>query len=129
MWWDSPESEHPDTWDKAVSFVIECYESLDASPLSYSRIQELAIATPSKVLELRKEVLDDGKTKFVELQESKSISMGGKVKYKKSCRHILLLQSGDMIYVLRVRLSENLLKEYPEKQKEIDRILNSFEVK
>lgn len=126
--WDSPEGKHPDTWAKAISLDIDCYESLYSPPLTFQFIQDKSIASPNKIFNVKKEDLESGKMKVIVYEENKEISVG-KIKRYNAYRYIYLLQTKDIIYVLTVRLRESLLKEHPEKRELIERIFNSFVVK
>ena len=57
-------------------------------------VEEMAIATPAKVLNIQREELGKGKVRLTILQEDKEISMG-KIKRHNQYRHVLLLQSKD----------------------------------
>ena len=128
IYWQSPESESPSTWAKSMSLSVESYTGLNDSVLPFSMVEEMAIATPAKVLNIQREELGKGKVRLTILQEDKEISMG-KIKRYNGYRYILLLQNKDFIHVVTVRAKEKYLKEEADKLKDVERILNSFEVK
>ena len=126
--WSSPESESPSTWAKAMSLSVESYTGLNDSVLPFSVIEDMAVATPAKVLSTQRKETGKGKVRLTILQEDKEISMG-KIKRHNQYRYVLLLQNKDFVHVVTVSARENYLKEEADKLKEIEHILNSFEVK
>ena len=111
-----------------MSLSVESYTGLNDSVLPFSVVEEMAIATPSKVLNIQREEIGKGKVRLTILQEDQEISMG-KIKRYNGYRYILLLQNKDFIHVVTVRAKEKYLKEEADKLKDVERILNSFEVK
>ena len=128
IYWQSPESESPSTWDKSMSLTVESYTGLNDSVLPFSVVEDMAIATPAKVLSTQRKETCKGKVRLTILQEDKEISMG-KIKRHNQYRHVLLLKSKDYAHVVTVSAREKYLKEEADKLKDIERILNSFEVK
>ena len=126
--WSSPESESPSIWAKAMSLSVESYTGLNDSVLPFSVIEDMAVATPAKVLSTQRKETGKGKVRLTILQEDKEISMG-KIKRHNQYRYVLLLQNKDFVHVVTVSARENYLKEEADKLKEIEHILNSFEVK
>ena len=126
--WSSPESESPSTWAKAMHLSVESYTGLNDSVLPFSVVEDMAVATPAKVLSTQRKETGKGKVRLTILQEDKEISMG-KIKRYNGYRYILLLQNKDFVHVVTVSARENYLKEEADKLKEIEHILNSFEVK
>ena len=126
--WYSPEGKHPDTWAKAISLDIDSYESLYSPPLTFQFIQDQSIAAPTKIFNVEKEDLGEGKMKIIVYEEDKEISIG-KIKRYNAYRYMFLLHTKDIAHVLTVRLREGFLKERPENHKLIERIFNSFVLK
>ena len=128
IYWFSPESESPSTWAKSMHLCVESYTGLNGSVLPFSVVEDMAIDTPTKVLNIQREEIGKGKVRLTILEESMQISLG-KIKRHNVYRYILLLQDRDFVHEVTVDIREKYLKEEADKLKDIERILNSFEVK
>ena len=76
IYWSSPESESPSTWAKSMNLCVESYTGLNGSVLPFSVVEDMAIATPTKVLNIQREEIGKGKVRLTILQESMQISLG-----------------------------------------------------
>lgn len=126
--WKNPESKDFSTRSESMLLVIESYTGLNDSVLPFSMVENMAVATPAKVLSTQRKEFGKGKVRLTILQEDKEISMG-RIKRYNQYRHVLLLRNKDLIHVVTVSARENYLKEQESKLKDVERILNSFEVK
>ena len=126
--WRSPETKEFSTIDKAMSLNIRSYVSRDNSPIPFHIVEEVATASVLGVLDTQREECGKGKVKVVILEKNMEIH-GGKIKRYNLCRYIHLQQSEGIVHAIEVRIREKHLKEHPDKLKDIERILNSFEVK
>ena len=126
--WQSPESKEVSTWSKAMYLRIRCFTSKNNSPIPFRIVEELATASVLGVLDTQREECGKGKVKVVILEKNMDIH-GGKIKRYNLYRYIVLQQSEKIVHAVEVRIEEKYLKEHPDKLKDIERILNSFEVK
>ena len=111
-----------------MHLCVESYTGLNGSVLPFSVVEDMAIDTPTKVLNIQREEIGKGKVRLTILEESMQISLG-KIKRFNLYRYILLLQDRDFVHEVTVSVREEYLKEEADKLKDIERILNSFEVK
>lgn len=126
--WRSSETKEISTMDKSMFLNIRSYVSRDNSPIPFHIVEKVAIASPVKVLNTQRKECGKGKVKVVILEKNMEIH-GGKIKRYNLCRYIHLQQSEGIVHAVEVKIKEKYLKEHPDKLKDIERILNSFEVK
>lgn len=126
--WRSPEMKEISTMDKAMYLTIRSYVSRDNSPIPFHIVEKVAIASPVEVLDTQRTECGNGKVKVFILEKNLSINRG-KIKWHNLCRYSYLQQSEGIVHAIEVSIREKHLKEHPDKLKDIERILNSFEVK
>lgn len=126
--WQSPESKEVSTWSKAMCLRIRCFTSKNNSTVPFHIVEDLVTSSPVEILDTQRTECGKGKVKVVVLEKNMEIDRG-KIKRYNLYRYIFLQQSERDVHAVEVSISEKHLKEHPEKMKEIERILKSFEVK
>ena len=126
--WQNPSTKEISTWSKAMYLRIQCFTSENNSTVPFHIVEELVTSSPVEILDTQRKECGKGKVKVVVLEKNMEINRG-KIKRYNLYRYILLQQSERDVHAVEVSISEKHLKEHPEKMKEIERILNSFEIK
>lgn len=126
--WFSPETEESSAKPMVMNLRVRSFVSRNNSSIPFHIVEELATASVLGVLDTQREECGKGKVKVVILEKNMDIH-GGKIKRYNLYRYIVLQQSEKIVHAVEVSIKEKYLKEHPDKLKDIERILNSFEVK
>lgn len=126
--WFSPETEESSAKSSVMNLRIRSFVSRNNSPIPFHIVEEVATASVHGALDTQREECGKGKVKVFILEKNRSI-YGAKIKWYNLYRYIVLQQSEKIVHAVEVKIEEKYLKEHPDKLKDIERILNSFEVK